>query len=113
MGEFFVVSVTTDSDGRRIFVNYKKVPKSVGFNTKNERDRKLLKHVARRNFSGYVKNLIEADMKAKGKWEEVEKAPASKKEQKKDAEVNKFDALKEKLKRPSKPPGPFINQPKD
>lgn len=96
-----------------MFMSENKRTKPVGFNIKNERDQRMLKYVARRNFSGYVKNLIEADMKAKGKWEEVEKAPAPKKEQKKDAEVNKFDALKDKLKRPSKPPGPFINQPKD
>jgi hypothetical protein len=43
----------------------KKFAKSVSFNEKNEIDKAILKHVARRNFSGYVKKLILEDMKAK------------------------------------------------
>ena len=36
--------------------------KPVAFNHKNEKDQKILDHVKRRNFSGYVKKLILADM---------------------------------------------------
>jgi hypothetical protein len=39
-----------------------KFPKSVSFNLKNEDDKKILKHISRRNFSGYVKKLILADI---------------------------------------------------
>jgi hypothetical protein len=39
--------------------------KPVAFNNKNEKDQAILKHVSRRNFSGYVKKLILEDMKAK------------------------------------------------
>ncbi|MCM3573261.1 hypothetical protein M3172_08645 [Mesobacillus subterraneus] len=39
--------------------------KPVAFNNKNEVDKKILKHVSRRNFSGYVKKLILEDIKAK------------------------------------------------
>jgi len=40
--------------------------KPVAFNRSKETDKKILKHVARRNFSGYVKKLILADIAAKG-----------------------------------------------
>lgn len=55
--------------------------KPVAFNNKNEVDKKILKHVSRRNFSGYVKKLILEDIKArelaKGilNEEEVKKVP--------------------------------------
>ncbi|MGY3718811.1 hypothetical protein ACWE42_25245 [Sutcliffiella cohnii] len=39
--------------------------KLVSFNFKNENDKKILKHIARRNFSGYVKKLILADIERK------------------------------------------------
>ncbi|PHC86023.1 hypothetical protein COF42_17060 [Bacillus wiedmannii] len=35
-----------------------KFSKPVAFNEKNEKDRLMLQHVKRRNFSGYVKKLI-------------------------------------------------------
>ncbi|MGS2750103.1 hypothetical protein ACVAMH_24925 [Bacillus zanthoxyli] len=35
-----------------------KFSKPVSFNEKNERDRLMLQHVKRRNFSGYVKKLL-------------------------------------------------------
>ncbi|PHC14359.1 hypothetical protein [Bacillus toyonensis] len=35
-----------------------KFSKPVAFNEKNEKDRLMLKHVKRRNFSGYVKKLL-------------------------------------------------------
>lgn len=43
-----------------------KFPKSVSFNIKNANDKRILNHVKRRNFSGYVKKLILADMAQKG-----------------------------------------------
>lgn len=39
-----------------------KVVKSVGFNPKNDHDQELLQHVKEINFSGYVKDLIQADI---------------------------------------------------
>ena len=51
--------------------------KPVAFNRTNTADQQILKHVARRNFSGYVKKLILADMKQKGI--ELKKEPISKK----------------------------------
>lgn len=39
-----------------------KFAKPVSFNEKNEKDRLMLNHVKRRNFSGYVKKLIWEDM---------------------------------------------------
>jgi hypothetical protein len=39
-----------------------KVVKPVGFNITNPNDVKILDHVKRRNFSGYVKKLILADI---------------------------------------------------
>lgn len=41
-----------------------KFPKSVSFNLKNPNDLRILEHVKRRNFSGYVKNLILHDIDA-------------------------------------------------
>lgn len=40
-----------------------KVIKPVSFNKTKEEDRKMLKHLEKRNFSGYVKKLVLADMK--------------------------------------------------
>lgn len=40
-----------------------KVIKSVSFNIKNENDRKCLDRIKEVNFSGYVKELILADVK--------------------------------------------------
>lgn len=42
-----------------------KVIKSVSFNQKNKDDEIILNHVKRRNFSGYVKKLILADIRKK------------------------------------------------
>lgn len=39
-----------------------KFSKPVAFNEKNEKDKLMLQHVKRRNFSGYVKKLIWKDM---------------------------------------------------
>ena len=43
-----------------------KFSKPVAFNRNNPTDLAILNYVKRRNFSGYVKKLIIADMKAKG-----------------------------------------------
>lgn len=42
-----------------------KFSKPVAFNLKNEKDVQILEHVKRRNFSGYVKKLILADIEVK------------------------------------------------
>lgn len=44
-----------------------KVIKSVSFNVTNPEEFQMLKAVKRRNFSGYVKKLIAADLLARGK----------------------------------------------
>lgn len=51
-----------------------KFAKPVAFNEKNEKDRLMLKHVKRRNFSGYVKKLIWEDINIK-KQENTEIEP--------------------------------------
>lgn len=40
-----------------------KFPKSVSFNLKNTNDQAILNYVKKRNFSGFVKKLILADMR--------------------------------------------------
>ena len=55
-----------------------KFPKSVSFNLKNATDQAILKHVKKRNFSGYVKKLILDDMAQKGAIIATEKKPLSK-----------------------------------
>ncbi|WP_191556625.1 hypothetical protein [Metabacillus idriensis] len=77
-----------------------KFPKSVSFNTKNEDDQKILKHVSRRNFSGYVKKLILEDIKKK----EVEKAEVGQK--------SKAHKKQMQLKQPQNIVSPLINIPK-
>ncbi|MGH0951339.1 hypothetical protein [Bacillus mycoides] len=44
-----------------------KFSKPVAFNKKNEKDRIMLQHVKRKNFSGYVKKLIWNDISDKHK----------------------------------------------
>ncbi|PEI49961.1 hypothetical protein [Bacillus toyonensis] len=55
-----------------------KFSKPVAFNEKNEKDRLILKHVKRRNFSGYVKKLLweamSLDMIKKEHMEQSEKS---------------------------------------
>lgn len=70
-----------------------KFPKSVSFNKKNASDQAILKHVARRNFSGYVKKLILADMSHKGIEVDVVKEKA---ETASDKMARMKDALKRK-----------------
>ena len=54
-----------------------KFSKPVAFNEKNEKDRLILKHVKRRNFSGYVKKLLWEAMSLK----EIEEEHVKKSEQ--------------------------------
>lgn len=49
--------------------------KSISFNKKNENDKKILNHIARRNFSGYVKKLILADIEIKEISKQQKKNP--------------------------------------
>lgn len=53
--------------------------KSVCLNYNNEEDKKILKHVSRRNFSGYVKKLILDDIKTN--LEKKQTTPKPKQEQ--------------------------------
>lgn len=48
-----------------------KIIKSVSFNVTNEDDKKMLKHLKKRNFSGYVKKLIMREIELKGEKEET------------------------------------------
>ncbi|HDR7640803.1 hypothetical protein [Bacillus wiedmannii] len=58
-----------------------KFSKPVAFNEKNEKDRLMLQHVKRRNFSGYVKKLLwEAMSLEKEEKEYVEQSEHSKME---------------------------------
>ncbi|MGR5983415.1 hypothetical protein ACT7CN_21710 [Bacillus cereus] len=73
-----------------------KFSKPVAFNEKNEKDRLILKHVKRRNFSGYVKKLL---------WEamslaEVEKEHTKQSEQPK---AEKTEIKTEKISTPATP----------
>lgn len=67
-----------------------KFPKSVSFNLNNVNDQLILKHVKKRNFSGYVKRLILEDMAQKGKGIE---APVSQ-----ETTPSKLDRLRNELK---------------
>lgn len=64
-----------------------KFPKSVSFNLKNKTDRAILEYVKKRNFSGYVKKLIIADMRNNN----VEITSLS------EEKLSKFDQLKRQL----------------
>lgn len=55
--------------------------KSVCLNHNNETDKKILRHVSRRNFSGYVKKLILADINSVLEKKQTKQEP--KQEQKK------------------------------
>lgn len=71
--------------------------KPVAFNHKNEKDQEILEHVKRRNFSGYVKKLILADIqKGKGNsFVEPEPVPDIKNEVPKTM-AEKLEELKKK-----------------
>jgi hypothetical protein len=57
--------VKTNKEGAPVGISKNKKIKSISFNVKNEGDRAILKHISRRNFSGYVKKLILSDIERK------------------------------------------------
>ncbi|MGG2024192.1 hypothetical protein AB1282_25515 [Gottfriedia sp. S16(2024)] len=70
-----------------------KFVKSVSFNITNKDDEIILKAVKRRNFSGYVKKLIMADIQAKQlakEPESVEKPAVVKKEVKPESKIDQL-----------------------
>lgn len=67
-----------------------KFPKSVSFNLNNPNDVRILEHVKRRNFSGYVKSLILDDIGG----DKNKKAPQSKLERLQ-AELKHFNEQRE------------------
>jgi hypothetical protein len=71
-----------------------KVIKSVAFNITVEDDVKILKAVKRRNFSGYVKKLILADINHKEQIKTENKAIQE------STTADKFKELADKLKKP-------------
>ncbi|MGM2815388.1 hypothetical protein ACS2Q8_26000 [Bacillus cereus group sp. Bce007] len=80
-----------------------KFSKPVAFNEKNEKDRLMLQHVKRRNFSGYVKRLI---------WEamslvEVEKEHVEQSEQSK---MDSVEIKEEKKITPTPKPQPTASE---
>jgi hypothetical protein len=82
--------------------------KPVAFNTKNEKDNLILKHVKRRNFSGYVKKLILADIKSREEeTPQIEAVEPLKTE--KETAADKITRMREQMKKPSnQAPGPLI-----
>jgi IS5 family transposase len=88
--------------------------KPVAFNKNNPDDQKILKHVARRNFSGYVKKLILADIEAKEQEKAQNKAVEAVKPEptpapRQETAAEKMARLREQIKKPSNPtPGPKL-----
>lgn len=95
--------------------------RSVSFNKTKPIDAKLLKHIGRRNFSGYVKKLIVADMIAKEKDKEISQPtlntqyegnkPLASSIQLEEAPLTTAEKL-EQMKRQSKKTGNGASQPK-
>jgi len=86
-----------------------KVIKPVSFNKTREDEREMLKHLQKRNFSGYVKKLILADMKAKEEKKRAVKAEGQsiKLVEKTLTAAEKLKLMNEKLK--AGPSGPTEN----
>lgn len=80
--------------------------KSVSLNVTKEDDQKILKHVKRRKFSKYVKELILQDIKNK---EEQQKAIVEKEERTKPITVKEQLEQLKKREQSSAPSGVFIN----
>lgn len=72
-----------------------KFPKSVSFNLKNKSDQSILEHVKKRNFSGYVKKLILADME-KGHVD-IPNTSQEEQQQQQSPSLSKFDTLRQQL----------------
>lgn len=91
-----------------------KVIKSVSFNLTVKDDAAMLKHVKRKNFSGYVKKLILKDMNKEVvesvEEVEVEKIEIAVEQPKKETPQEKLDRLKAK-KSESKPAPPKLLTP--
>jgi hypothetical protein len=73
-----------------------KIIKSVSFNVTNADDKKMLDHLKRRNFSGYVKKLImrEIETKNETKGKTEPKTATVMKEEKKMTVAERLDQLK-------------------
>jgi len=80
-----------------------KFSKPVAFNEKNEKDRLILKHVKRRNFSGYVKKLL---------WEamSLEKVDKEHMEQSEKPNVENVEIKLEKKITPANKPQPTASE---
>lgn len=81
-----------------------KVIKSVGFNKTNQDDAMILKAINRRNFSGYVKKLILADI-AESKPQLIQEKDQEQQQPKKEkpkeqTAADKLERLKQQQKRP-------------
>jgi hypothetical protein len=74
--------------------------KPVAFNKKNADDQLILKHVSRRNFSGYVKKLILADIESRKGLKPVRE---SEKVQK--TASDRMEEMKRRAKPSKRPPG--------
>ncbi|CAM4187751.1 hypothetical protein L1N85_11500 [Paenibacillus alkaliterrae] len=97
-----------------------KIVKSVSLNISNADDAAILKAIKRRNFSGYVKRLILADIKAreaetavKNNFEPSEEQTPALEPEKSLSAAERLEALK-RQKGESKPAQakPWVNQPK-
>ncbi len=103
-----------------------KIVKAVSFNVTKSEDAKMLKHIKRRNFSGYVKGLIMEDIKNKedSKIQKEQKEMPPIKEPEKEVQEEprvkttseKLNSVKKKLnggsQKSTTPPQVFINHPK-
>ncbi|PEU05239.1 hypothetical protein CN527_02570 [Bacillus cereus] len=74
-----------------------KFSKPVAFNEKNEKDRLMLQHVKRRNFSGYVKKLI---------WEAISLEKVEKEHVKESEQLNTENAEIKEAKKLTPAPKP-------
>jgi hypothetical protein len=89
-----------------------KVIKSVSFNLTVSDDAEMLKHVKRRNFSGYVKKLILQDLR-KDIIDVPEETVNIAITPKKETSQEKLERLKERKSGASNPAPPRINLPKN
>jgi hypothetical protein len=57
-----VIPLSKQAKGVVLLMDNNKVVKSVAFNKANDQDKECLEHIEKANFSGYVKDLIFADI---------------------------------------------------
>ena len=91
--------------------NKNRFSKPVAFNSNREDDQLILNHVKRRNFSGYVKKLILADIQSRNEQKHRDEP----KNEVKTEVTNTADRLKqmqEQIKKSGKP-ALWLNQPKN